>query len=791
MKSPAEKAKTFVKPSLKNSELRYRRLFESAQDGILILDARTGMIEDVNPYLITMLGYSRAEFLKKKLWEVGAFKDIKASKDAFEALQNKKYIRYEDLPLKTKDGRLIQVEFVSNIYLVGGEKVIQCDIRDVTEHKRIIAALQYNEQKYHDLVNQSPDGMFIIELPDRIVTVNKAMCKELGFTEEEFLSMNFWDLFPEQYLEPYKERLNRILEGQILRDPAEYAMRGKDGKLHYVEVLSAPHYKGKDIIGIYGIARDLTERIQAEQALRQSEIRYRSLFEDSTTSLWEEDFSLVKQRLGALRQGGITNFEEYFAAHPEVVSECATLVKVLDVNKATIALLGAHRKEDLLEDLTGILEGPPIHNFRDELVKIAAGATSFGWEGLNNKLDGTLMNVDLNWSAVPGYENSLSRVIISMTDITERKQAEARMQRQLGHLTALSAIDRVISSNFELRLSLEEILKHVTTELGVDAADILILNSAMQVLEYGAEGGFRSHAIQKTNLRLGESWAGRAALDRQIIHIPDLRDEPANLFLKTRLAGEDFVCYYGLPLIAKGQVKGVLEVYHRTPLQPDLEWLDFLNTLAGQAAIAIENSTLFEGLQRSNSELALAYDATIEGWSHALDLRDKETEGHTQHVTEMTVQFARTFGLGEAELVQVRWGALLHDMGKMGVPDGILLKPGPLTDKEWIIMKKHPDFAYEMLSPIRYLRQALDIPYCHHEKWDGNGYPRGLKGEQIPLAARVFAVVDVWDALLSDRPYRKAWSEEKARLHIQAEAGTHFDPHIVEVFLASDILQAS
>jgi HD-GYP domain-containing protein (c-di-GMP phosphodiesterase class II) len=447
-------------------------------------------------------------------------------------------------------------------------------------------------------------------------------------------------------------------------------------------------------------------------------------------------------------------------------------------------LLGAHRKEDLLEDLTGILEGPPIHNFRDELVKIAAGATSFGWEGLNNKLDGTLMNVDLKWSAVPGYENSLSRVIISMTDITERKQAEARMQRQLGHLTALSAIDRVISSNFELRLSLEEILKHVTTELGVDAADILILNSAMQVLEYGAEGGFRSHAIQKTNLRLGESWAGRAALDRQIIHIPDLRDEPANLFLKTRLAGEDFVCYYGLPLIAKGQVKGVLEVYHRTPLQPDLEWLDFLNTLAGQAAIAIENSTLFEGLQRSNSELALAYDATIEGWSHALDLRDKETEGHTQHVTEMTVQFARTFGLGEAELVQVRWGALLHDMGKMGVPDGILLKPGPLTDKEWIIMKKHPDFAYEMLSPIRYLRQALDIPYCHHEKWDGNGYPRGLKGEQIPLAARVFAVVDVWDALLSDRPYRKAWSEEKARLHIQAEAGTHFDPQVVKIFFS-------
>jgi putative nucleotidyltransferase with HDIG domain len=179
----------------------------------------------------------------------------------------------------------------------------------------------------------------------------------------------------------------------------------------------------------------------------------------------------------------------------------------------------------------------------------------------------------------------------------------------------------------------------------------------------------------------------------------------------------------------------------------------------------------------------MAYDATIEGWSHALDLRDKETEGHTQRVTEMTLKLGRSFGLSEADMVQVRWGALLHDIGKMGVPDGILNKPGPLTDEEWLVMKKHPSFAYEMLSPIRYLRQALDIPYSHHEKWDGSGYPRGLKGEQIPLTARLFAMVDVWDALTSNRPYRKAWSEEKTRRHIQAGAGTHFDPKAVEAFV--------
>jgi putative nucleotidyltransferase with HDIG domain len=211
--------------------------------------------------------------------------------------------------------------------------------------------------------------------------------------------------------------------------------------------------------------------------------------------------------------------------------------------------------------------------------------------------------------------------------------------------------------------------------------------------------------------------------------------------------------------------------------------LDFLEALAGQAAIAIDSAELFTQLQRSNLRLTLAYDATIEGWSRALDLRDKETEGHTQRVTETTLKLARAMGLGEDELVHVRRGGLLHDIGKMGVPDGILLKPGPLTEDEWVVMRKHPTYAYDMLSPIVYLRPALDIPYCHHEKWDGTGYPRGLMGDRIPLAARIFAVVDVWDALCSDRPYRPGWPEAKVREHIRSLAGTHFDPAAVEVFL--------
>ena len=163
----------------------------------------------------------------------------------------------------------------------------------------------------------------------------------------------------------------------------------------------------------------------------------------------------------------------------------------------------------------------------------------------------------------------------------------------------------------------------------------------------------------------------------------------------------------------------------------------------------------------------MAYDETIEGWSRAMDLRDKETEGHTQRVTELTLRLANSMGFGAEELVHIRRGTLLHDIGKMGVPDDILRKPGPLTDEEWVIMRRHPQLAYDMLAPIFYLRPATDIPYCHHEKWDGTGYPRGLKGEQIPLAARIFALVDVWDALCSDRPYRKAWPADRVRSYIQ------------------------
>jgi cyclic di-GMP phosphodiesterase len=187
-------------------------------------------------------------------------------------------------------------------------------------------------------------------------------------------------------------------------------------------------------------------------------------------------------------------------------------------------------------------------------------------------------------------------------------------------------------------------------------------------------------------------------------------------------------------------------------------------------------------LEKANTELKTAYDATIEGWSRAMDLRDRETEGHSQRVTELTLQLAKAAGINREELIHIRRGSLLHDMGKLGIPDSILLKPDKLTEYEWEIMRKHPQLAYDMLYPIEYLRPALDIPYCHHEKWDGSGYPRKLNGQQIPLSARIFAIVDVWDALSSDRPYRRAMPKEDVLKYLRDQSDKHFDPQVVELF---------
>ncbi len=376
-----------------------------------------------------------------------------------------------------------------------------------------------------------------------------------------------------------------------------------------------------------------------------------------------------------------------------------------------------------------------------------------------------------------------SQVIFSARDITQSKLTENRLKRQMQHLSALRSIDIAIASGLDLNLLLAMLLDQVSGLMQIDAISILLLNSKTNMLEYTAGKGFRSNSLQHTRLRLGDGCAGRVASDRKMIHIPDLGENHMGFDRSPFFQSENFIAYYGMPLMAKGRVLGVLELFHRSHLHPDNDWLDFLGMVAGQAAIAIDSAMMFKDLQRSNMELSLAYDATIEGLSRALDLRDRETEEHTRRVTDLTIRLAVRLGVDSSELVQIRRGAVLHDIGKVGIPDRILFKPGPLADDEWKIMRRHPTIAVELLSPVSYLVPALDIPHWHHEKWNGTGYPDQLGGEEIPFPARMFALVDVYDALISDRPYRSAWSRMDAMEYIRDQSGGHFDPKLVPEFL--------
>ena len=873
MPEPSAAERTGTEEKLLASETRYRRLFETAKDGILILDGDTGEIVDVNPFLVEMLGYSHAEFLGKQLWEIGLFKDIVASKNSFLKLQEERYIRYENLPLGTKDGHMVWVEFVSNAYDVNGKQVIQCNIRNITDRKQAEEALKKSENDYRYLFEHANDVIIVLEPEQEIILEANAMaCKTYGFSHNELVGMSLKKLTKDVARGELhiKDFLDRRPQNNF-----ESVHLDKNGReIHFLINCSLIEYMGKK--AILSINRDITERKRAEKVVAEERNLLLTLINNLPDRIYVKDIQGRKtisnaadwQTLGEKRMEdviGKTDFDTYPAelatqywADDKMVLDSGkpvinreepnldwqdnltwtltTKVPLRDDSGQIVGLVGIGRdfterrqveerlRENeamyrllfdsapvgiLLVDTQGnILEvnqvalqilGSPSAEATKEInlltfqPLVEAGISADFQKGINNaqpaiaeylyttKWDKSVF-ITLRFTPLFGANGNLERIQIIMEDTTERKQAEEKIQQQLKRLSALRYIDLVINSNFDLQVTLNILLGHVTAQLGVDAAAILFVKQGMNELEFAAGQGFHTTNITRLRLKLGEGYPGKAALEHRTIAIDNLEKSQEPFDIKF-IEGESFAAFFAVPLVAKGKVKGVLEVFHRSPLKPDADWLNFLEALAGQAAIAIDNSELFGNLQQSNLELQLAYDKTIEGWSRALDLRDKETEGHTQRVTKAALRLAEAMGLGNHDLIQVRRGALLHDIGKMGVPDHILLKPGDLTQEELAAMRKHPQFAFDLFSYIDFLRPALDIPYCHHEKWDGTGYPRGLKGEQIPLTARIFAVVDVYDAVTSDRPYRVAWTKEKALEYIQSQAGKYFDPNVAQKFI--------
>lgn len=351
---------------------------------------------------------------------------------------------------------------------------------------------------------------------------------------------------------------------------------------------------------------------------------------------------------------------------------------------------------------------------------------------------------------------------------------------RLAQLEMLREIDEAMLGTVDLRLILKKVTSCLVDYAGADATAVMLFDEATGCLNTVLWSG-EMPAEAAVPIRSNEGCTRGDSIGRADISFGELAGLPCPKARSLLAAGYAFCA--GIPLVAKGRLKGSLELFFRSPAAFSARQQVFLTSLGQQAAIAVDSVQMFLELQRTSREIIFAYDSTIEALSYALDLRDKETEGHSRRVTEMAVALARSLRIEGEALHHLRRGALLHDIGKLGVPDRILHKPGPLDPEEWEVMRRHPVYAWEMLSQIEHLRPALDIPYCHHEKWDGTGYPRGLKGAEIPFPARIFAVVDVWDALCSERPYRPAWPREKAIAYLIEEKGRHFDPAVVQAFL--------
>ncbi|GGL94563.1 hypothetical protein GCM10010840_35780 [Deinococcus aerolatus] len=744
------------------SEERFASVFEAAPMAIVVARISDHHYIDVNPEFLRVSGYSREEMIGRTPHDLKFWVDPLEFEDVGRILREQGKVLSHEVQFRLKSGMVADTVVSVVPVTIGGEACLLTLVRDITSEKRAHQQLEESEARYRQVAAElqrtldlSLDMITIIGPRATVISVNAACERLLGHTPEELIGRSLLELVhPDDLIATHAEGAGMMQKGKAEQQVATvYQNRylHKDGHTVWLEwnAMVIPDHPQ-----IYCVARDITGRKAAEEdqaflaaIVQASHAAVVGVVLDGTIRSWN----------GAAEQ-------LYGYSATEAIGQALTLVTPPELYAESVANFKKVTQDERIEPF--------------ETVRVAK--------------DGRRISVSTTASPVRDTAGQVIGVATITHDIGARLAAEQEiltlntdLRQQLRHITGLRAIDQSIASSANLNLTLSLVVDHLCEQLGVDAASTLVLNPDTLALEYTALRGFSPANLQSSGVKVGFALAGQVALSGQPLHLPDLSTVRFSPDEQNLLRHDDFTsaAYYAVPLITRGKVVGVIEVLHRQALPLSPLWLELLGTLASQAAIAVENIQLFTELERKNLELRLAYDETIEGWARALDLRDEETEGHSRRVTEMTVALCQQLGVSSEKLVNVRRGALLHDIGKMGVPDAILLKPGKLTDEEWVEMKKHPRHAVELLSPIRFLRSALDIPEYHHEKWDGSGYPLGLKGEVIPLTARAFAVVDVYDALTSDRPYRMAWTREKALEHIQASAGSHFDPHVVQAFL--------
>jgi PAS domain S-box-containing protein len=670
-------------------------------------------------------------------------------------------------------------------------RIIESDKSVILESEE---RLRESEERFRSAFDYAPIGKAIISLDGCLIKVNRALMNLLGYSEAELLAMKLSQFAHPDDVKAQNTLIERLLSGEAGIVQAEVRWIHQNSNVLYIQLhMSLVRDQAGKPDYLITQCQDISETRQAEEEIRLQIARAEALVRTSSSINSDLDLKTVlslicKETARALAVPAVAIFmynedEKSFSVITENgLPDQFRENSIREIRSDYPPEYSIYLKSPLIIPDIHIVRNIPRFDYLKSL-----GIRSLAVSRLENKgmLIGEL--ACYTFETIREFSQQEVELIEGLCNQAAQAITNARLYEktkwQLRNIESLHMIDNAIANSMDIELMLMVVAEKTRSQLSVDATNLLLFNDARNRLESIVSLGFTSDRIRETTVGIGEGLAGQIAVNWKPIFLPDINRYEGHVTRADIFREEQFVTYCGIPLMAKGQLLGVMEVFHRTQLNPNRDWFDFIETLAGQAALAVDSIKSYENLEISNKHLVMAYDATIEGWSRAMDLRDKETEGHTQRVTQITIQLAKLLGIDDERITHIRRGALLHDMGKLGIPDQVLLKPGALTEEEWTIMRKHPQLAYDMLHQISYLYPSIEIPYCHHEKWDGSGYPRGLKGEEIPISARIFAVIDVWDALTNDRPYRKAWTREKAVEYIREQSGKHFDPRVASVFL--------
>jgi len=524
------------------------------------------------------------------------------------------------------------------------------------------------------------------------------------------------------------------------------------------------------------VATIIIKRIQVEQALRESEKRYRGLFENSPISLWEEDFSSVKQRLDALRKQGVTDIKAYLESHPQEVADCASLVRIINVNQASLELFNAKNKDQLLK------MSVTYQDFSEELVSIAEGKTEFSREGIDQTLTGEHKEINVAWNMAPGFENNFSKVIVSIVDNTERKHAERLLNalnqaaiaigialtpqdifnsvacqlKKLGFSCLLFPLNETKGRLFTKYFSYESALLSVVEKLiKTEDKDFSFPVDAVDM--------YRGVVREKKTIFIENS----EQVIRQIF--PKLAKKHIIQIIKVLRLPKSI----SAPLIVENRVIGVFSVQSDTLTQDDIP---IINAFADQLASALSKVELLQNLKKN-------LEGSIQTIAAIVEARDPYTSGHQIRVADLAVSISGVMQLSKEQIEGIWMAGIIHDLGKIQVPAEILSKPGKLTELEIELIKTHPQVGFDLLKDIKFPWPIAQIILQHHEKIDGSGYPRGLKRDEILLESRILAVSDVVEAMSSHRPYRPALGIEKALKEINQNRGTLFDKEVVNACL--------